>query len=446
MSLVRTIVLVFSGILWGALPLAQGAALPLLPVPSNLERTEIYLLTVGLGPGIEARYGHTIIRVVDGDSGHDENLNWGVFSFDEPNFALNFFLGRLWYWAGSDSYSHILSHYQHYEERPLFSSKFNLSSTQKHTFILAINAFLRRQGGKYPYQYFYNNCATIPRDLLNQVLAGKLEEHFSKQAAGRTFRDYVYTNLNAPPIVAFILDITMNSRLDFEITRWQEMFSPLMLHQHLQHFPQVESPGEISAGMPLLGESHKLNSFSDYPASTWHLYPWWLAGSILLLWPALLERIFVPKRPQRGRRRWTAVVGQKGLGVYLLLWGLFAGLLGTVMTVSWLFSEHLDLHHNANLWFLWPTDFIFAWAGWRLLFTSKFTSKKATNANFTWQATICTAVLHVLTSAITIALFLTETIQQDISRVLIFLVPGMILAFVLVMPWCWQRYIESTGQ
>jgi hypothetical protein len=387
-----------------------------LPIPDDLANTKIYLLTVGLGPGIEARYGHTMVRIVYPDQ-QEENLNWGMFSFEAPNFALNFFLGKLIYSVASESYRNILHRYQHWEHRRLFSNQLNLTSSQKRKFLEAINGFFREQGTHYPYQYFYNNCSTIPRDLLDAALEGRLKAWASAQSSGVSFRWYVYTYLNAPPPVAFFLDILMNSRIDFVINRWQEMFFPLKLQEHVQAFVQFDSEAEVPAGASLLGPTEKLNHFEDVPAAAWHFYPWFLLCSLLLLAPFVLDRIGPRPLFSLPKRKIVA----KAAGFYLLLWGFFAGLLGTVMLVSWIFSEHLDLHHNANLWLLWPWDFLYVVPGAALLWGARVGQR-----SLGWYRSL--AVLHLAALLGASLLFMSGIIVQDISRVLIYLGPGIVLA------------------
>jgi hypothetical protein len=100
------------------------------------------------------------------------------------------------------------------------------------------------------------------------------------------------------------------------------------------------------------------------------------------------------------------------------------------MVVNWLFSEHLDGHHNANLWLLWPTDFLFAWAGWRLLRPAK----KSPRPSLVWRIGVeGAAAAHLAALLGAAGLFLGGAICQDLSRVLLYLAPGMALSYVLVV-------------
>ncbi|MEK6611270.1 MAG: hypothetical protein AABZ29_00630, partial [Gemmatimonadota bacterium] len=49
-------------------------------------RLQVSLLTFGQGDPVFERFGHNAIRIRDPLSTLDVSWNWGMFSFDEPNF------------------------------------------------------------------------------------------------------------------------------------------------------------------------------------------------------------------------------------------------------------------------------------------------------------------------------------------------------------------------
>ena len=76
----------------------------------NLERTE-FLMTVGVGEGVEQRYGHTVLMIADYSTGFTHHLNWGTFDFAQPNFYVNFLMGKLRYWLTDYSYAVTVGSY-----------------------------------------------------------------------------------------------------------------------------------------------------------------------------------------------------------------------------------------------------------------------------------------------------------------------------------------------
>jgi hypothetical protein len=67
-------------------------AVSLLASPSHLGAQEpgaslrISVLTFGQGPAVFERFGHNALRVQDTATGLDLAYNWGMFSFEQPNF------------------------------------------------------------------------------------------------------------------------------------------------------------------------------------------------------------------------------------------------------------------------------------------------------------------------------------------------------------------------
>ena len=213
------------------------------PLSDKKEDPQFFLLTVGLGPTLETRYGHTVLRLLSED-GQDHNYNWGMFSFSEPNFFLNFFLGKLRYWVADMDFQRFFWQYKYYYKRRIVSDEIKLTLNQKKHLIEIINENMKPENKFFWYQYFTENCSTIPRDHLNKVLFGKIYEKFSNDYTGVTYRDYVRGNLNKPPIVSFFLDLMMNRHLDTPISKWEEMFYPLKLREYLLEMPQINDLGE----------------------------------------------------------------------------------------------------------------------------------------------------------------------------------------------------------
>jgi hypothetical protein len=119
-------------------------------------------------------------------------------------------------------------------------------------------------------------------------------------------------------------------------------------------------------------------------------------------------------------------VATRLLGFAVSFWGLFAMIFGTVHVGAWLVSEHLDLHHNANLWLFWPTDALYLVVGVTMLFAARL--PQWTTGRWFWAYNWA----HVA-GAITLALlWATGIVVQDVSRVVYYLVvPGIFIFVVL---------------
>jgi hypothetical protein len=91
------------------------------------------------------------------------------------------------------------------------------------------------------------------------------------------------------------------------------------------------------------------------------------------------------------------------------------------MAVSWTFSAHLDLHHNANLWLFWPTDFLLIGFGILLWRGADFSVSRA---KF-WRRYLMVRVSAVILAGL---LWLAGAIEQNIASV--WLYAGLPLAVI----------------
>jgi hypothetical protein len=55
------------------------------------------------------------------------------------------------------------------------------------------------------------------------------------------------------------------------------------------------------------------------------------------------------------------------MGLFSSLWFLLGGCFGLLMPISWWFSDHIDLKHNANILLFWPLDWLLILPGFYLL-------------------------------------------------------------------------------
>jgi len=65
------------------------------------EQSQISVITLGPDQDdLVQAFGHSAIRVFDPALGIDYAYNYGVFSFNQPNFYLNFARGHNYYYVG----------------------------------------------------------------------------------------------------------------------------------------------------------------------------------------------------------------------------------------------------------------------------------------------------------------------------------------------------------
>lgn len=387
--------------------------------PQGMENVDFYLITVGLGPEIYMRYGHTMIRMHDKTRGQQWDFNWGIFDFSDPMFAINFFRGIQKYRLGANGALATKRLYQDFEKRKVWKDKINLTSAQKQILTDRIFWNLQPENVVYDYQHFYNNCSTRPRDYLDEALGGRIMAEFGSKPGTQKFRDYVTKNLNRPIAAAFSLDIVMNSKIDGEITAWNEMFYPEKLRSSLLAMTTADDSSLNSASRPLLSDSEVIVDAPDYPSSSWNGFLLFSAIFGIPLTSAVAMMFASKGRLQRER-------GVRLFGSIMVVWGLFSGAFGMVMLMSWLFSQHQDILHNANLWILWPTDIVFAIVGWKSMLRRSISSPLRHTAKWLARGHLAMAVPYVIMA--TLGIF-----TQNVWNVIIYILPLAAIKYGIII-------------
>ena len=83
----------------------RGATL-VLPTDS-LDTWQVSLITCGPGVEVYNQFGHSAIRMKNEAYDIDLIYNYGIFSFNTPNFALRFTLGQTDYLLGIQGYQDL---------------------------------------------------------------------------------------------------------------------------------------------------------------------------------------------------------------------------------------------------------------------------------------------------------------------------------------------------
>ena len=421
---------------------AQSSPRPPQPLPEieDVEATNFYLITVGLGPKIHARYGHTFVHVVSGDTGISYIYNWGMFSFNDPFFFAKFYLGDRQYWVASTPIREILYLYEKKEDRNVWQQKIHLTSQQKAKFLANIRKAISKENMFFQYEHFYANCATIPRDLLNQALDGYLKKQLSSLSVDKKYRYYVREHMAYIPPLGFLLDIVMNSSLDGSLNRWDESFYPIKLAEYLSELQRIDDKNQPIPEEPLLGKAESLvKASSDHLSSRGHfaLYFSMICGFFLLI---MLISTWYPHHSYLRIRDSLSLL-------FSCFWGLFCGTLGLIMLISWIFSTHLDMHHNLNLLLFFVTDFLYIL--WAMMYLKPLAHNKQKTKK-TWvfsSPRVCRSYLlvHLIASIFYLVIPIAGLSQQNISTTLYYLMPlqiGFCLWLYRICPTLHTRQTE----
>ncbi|MCE5347575.1 MAG: DUF4105 domain-containing protein [Bacteroidales bacterium] len=193
---------------------------------------EVYLLTCGVGAETYSIYGHSAIRILDQKKHIDLVYNWGIFDFDTPHFAWKFAKGRLNYMLGAMTMQSFMQEY-FLEKRSVHSQKINLSPDETEQLIALINENLKPENVKYRYDFFYDDCSTRIRDLLEKSIGEKLLYPPSETKGIPTFRSLIHKYQSPYSWLNFGIDLLVGSPSDIKAQFRDRMFLPIEMQKEL---------------------------------------------------------------------------------------------------------------------------------------------------------------------------------------------------------------------
>ena len=202
-----------------------------------------------------------------------------------------------------------------------------------------------------------------------------------------------------------ILDTILNSEIDVTMSAWQEAFLPSSFREIL-----LEASND---GEPLISDSKSIMDFEPREKYQETGYEIFLIIFALII---LSEILFMNFPFFSFLRRFLT-------GIPLIIWGIWAGILGIAFPITWLVSEHAILKHNALMLLYLPFDFYFLLLGFSILFLNRICF-----LNFFRKY----VSLHVIAYGFLLVLYMVGLIKQDVSRSLYFVCPGFIVSLYLL--------------
>lgn len=320
---------------------APGARLaPIVPQPDALHEAgrnvTISLLTMGNGEQVWELFGHAAIWIHDDVTNRDTVFNWGVFDQTQPLFIPHFLQGLMLYQMGGDTMDQLLYAYRYFN-RSVVSQQLDLTPAQKDSLLRLIQINAMPENRQYRYDYYVDNCSTRPRDLLDRVLGGRLHAAATMRR-GRSYRWHTLRLMQGDKPLVLGVDIGLGEPSDREITIWDEMFLPRILHDVVAGLQVQDSSG---ATRPLVKSERTLFQATrpPEPEGPPNLAPWLTAMGLVI------AGMFAGLATKSADSR----VARIALGVTTSLWCSVSGILGVILALLWTVTDHTFAHANENL-------------------------------------------------------------------------------------------------
>lgn len=299
----------------------------------------ISLLTCASGGEIYALFGHTAIRYENLTRDIDNVFNYGMFNFNAPNFIFRFALGETDYQLGVTDYERFAAEYN-YLGRDVWQQTLNLNQEQKERFMTLLEENYRPENRVYRYNFFYDNCTTRPRDLIEKVIGSTLQyaDNMTDYNIDTSFRHLLHKYSEGHLWSRFGMDLCMGSKADNPINRRLTMFIPF----NTQHFfNSARIVGEGGQTRPLVSAEEKIVITGKTDADH-------RTGGVTPMQASLLLIILITAATIYGIRK-----GKTWWGIDLALF-LAAGLAGCVLAFLALFSQHPAVSPNYLLFIFHP--------------------------------------------------------------------------------------------
>lgn len=296
---------------------------------------EISIITIGPGAELYDKFGHSAFRIKDSLSGVDVAFNYGVYDFNTPNFYTKFAQGKLLYELKVEYYQSFQQRYVE-ENRWIKEQVLNLTKPEKQ----AVSDFLWNnalpENKKYKYDFFFDNCATKIRDVLQEVLGNKLEYTDGYITEELSFRDLIQQNLQANTWGSLGIDIALGAVIDLKAKPIEYQFLPYyiyegaihaVIHRNNEAEPLVKSSKTVFENTPVPQQNNFL------------LSPLFVLGMLGLL----IISITYSDYKKKSRSRFLD-----------LILFLFTGLIGMFLLFLWFATDHSATANNYNLLWAFP--------------------------------------------------------------------------------------------
>lgn len=300
----------------------------------------VSIITCYPGPEIYELCGHAAIRVRGNDV--DSVWNYGMFSFNEPNFVYRFVKGETDYMVAGYPFAWFMPEYvkrgSKVVEQDLLLTP---QEARKVRELLQINAL--EQNRTYRYNYVKDNCATRLINIVEQAVGQRMilrdtTRYNSYRAEMRNYhQNYPWYQLG--------IDVALGQGLDKPIDNRQQMFVPVEMMHTLQS-------AERNDGRKIVAQTRTLYEGTETAVNP--PTPIWLSP---LLWSIIVAAIAVVIAVVDCRRKHISKLW------YCIYFSLL-GVAGCIVTFLVFCSSHEATSPNLLIFWLNPLWLIAAVCVW----------------------------------------------------------------------------------
>jgi len=301
------------------------------------DSTQISLMTVVPGEFVYSTFGHSAIRVKDPGTRIDRCYNYGTFDFEQPNFILKFCQGKLLYNLDVESYrSFEYGNLQ--DRRPMQEQVFNMNQAQKQRIFDLLQENNKEENRYYKYDFFYDNCATRIRDIVQETFTYQLQFDTASLPKNVTMRQLLQPYIEDKPWLDFGIDLLLGLPADRRASTADFMFLPDYVHN-------LFAKAKIGDGTMLVKSERNI---PEVP---------------------IIKEPFAPTPLDRPLwvMTFVAIIGLLSMAnprtehIFDTIFWFVLGLAGLIIALLWFATDHSATKTNLNILWAWPTHLLFFW-------------------------------------------------------------------------------------
>ncbi|GAB4494533.1 MAG: DUF4105 domain-containing protein [Saprospiraceae bacterium] len=308
------------------------------------DSARISLMTVAPGEFLYSTFGHSAIRVLDPANRLDHCYNYGTFDFEQPNFILKFCRGKLLYFLDIEPYKSF-ERGNLLEQRAMKEQILNLNKEQKQLLFNHLQENAREENRYYKYDFFYDNCATRIRDIVEKTLSRSIVWDSSRLALGTTMRQLLNPYMASQPWTHLGMNLGLGYAADRRALARDFMFLPDFMYE-------MFASARINGSAPLVvGERHIPEMSFPKP----EFKPGFFGRP---LWVMLLVAIIGV----------ATMFNRRAEQIFDSIFWFVLGTAGLVIALLWFATDHSATKTNFNLLWALPTHLLVFWrshhSGW----------------------------------------------------------------------------------
>ena len=305
----------------------------------DYEQVDISLITCTPHEEVYSLYGHSAIRYHDRRTGLDAVFNYGVFNYAKPHFVLRFMFGLTDYELGIAPARGFCRYYDAWGSE-VSEQVLNLTVDEKRRIKEALEKNALPQNRVYRYNFFYDNCATRPRDIIEQNVNGRIV-YEERPDYTPSYREMIHKLTGDHRWAAFGNDLLLGFKADQPTTQRQQHFLPHNLAYDFGHATIVSD----SSSRPLVLTKRVLvPAKQQEPMAGFPLSPK-LTFILFLMVPCFIVWIWEIRHKRLTR-------------TYDVVLMLLTGLAGVILTAM-LFSQHPATSSNLQVLILNPLSLLY---------------------------------------------------------------------------------------